>query len=374
MPERKHYIDNIRWVTVLLVIVYHVVYMFNSAGVVSNFDVQGIPQVDAILYLLYPWFMNLLFVVAGISARYSLERRGTVTFIKDRVRRILIPSIGGVFLLGWIPGWVTSRYVDIFAGNAQMVSGFVKYLIYCLCGIGPLWFAHELFLATMILMVLRFIDKKDKLWKLGGKVNFMVLILLVFAVWGSSMVLNTPIVEVYRNGIYIFMFLMGYYIFSHEEVTDILVKFKTPLLFVAMTMAVAYIMCYFGKNYTSKECLESFFTNAYAWVMILTVLGGFKAVFNVKNGFTVLMRSCSFGAYVLHYPLMCIIAYSTVNAYNFPMWANYLVIFAVEMLLLPFFFVIVLKIPGIRFLLLGARKNRKKVEETQNSNINSENK
>jgi uncharacterized membrane protein YcfT len=28
-PARKLYLDNIRWMTVVLVVIYHVVYMFN---------------------------------------------------------------------------------------------------------------------------------------------------------------------------------------------------------------------------------------------------------------------------------------------------------------------------------------------------------
>ena len=29
-PARKLYLDNIRWMTVVLVVIYHVVYMFNG--------------------------------------------------------------------------------------------------------------------------------------------------------------------------------------------------------------------------------------------------------------------------------------------------------------------------------------------------------
>ena len=30
---RKHWIDNLRWVTVLLVLFYHVIYFYNNKGV-----------------------------------------------------------------------------------------------------------------------------------------------------------------------------------------------------------------------------------------------------------------------------------------------------------------------------------------------------
>ena len=103
---RKTYIDNIRWITVLLVVIYHVIYMFNgvtSFSVIGSFsDFQ--PQ-DAFLYIVYPWFMFLLFVVSGMSARFELEAKGEKGFIKTRTRRYLVPSTIGLFVFWWILGY-----------------------------------------------------------------------------------------------------------------------------------------------------------------------------------------------------------------------------------------------------------------------------
>ena len=33
---RKHYLDNIRWVTVVLVVIYHVLYMYNGEGILGG--------------------------------------------------------------------------------------------------------------------------------------------------------------------------------------------------------------------------------------------------------------------------------------------------------------------------------------------------
>ena len=32
---RKSYLDNIRWITVVLVVIYHVVYMYNAEGILG---------------------------------------------------------------------------------------------------------------------------------------------------------------------------------------------------------------------------------------------------------------------------------------------------------------------------------------------------
>lgn len=355
MSERKHYIDNIRWATVVLVIIYHVIYIFNSVGVITNITMKGIPQMDALLYFVYPWFMALLFVVAGMSARYSLEHRSGKTFAKERVKRLLVPSVAGVFILGWIGGWVTNQYTDMFAGNGDLTPGFLKYLIYCFAGIGPLWFAHELFLASMVLLLIRAIDKKDKIWQWAGKVNMPILLGLVLAVWGSSYVFNTPLIEVYRNGFYIFMFLLGYYMFSHEEVTDLLEKYKIPLLAAALIIGAAYTMYYFGENYTLQTVLKSFFTNFYAWIMILAVIGCFKSWGNKENKFSKYMTERNFGFYVLHYPVLIMIVYLVTTYLSLPMFLNYVVILVLEIILLPMVYEVISRIPILRFLLLGKK-------------------
>lgn len=51
---RKYYLDNLRYGIVLLVIFYHIVYLFNSLGVITNVVIPGIPQMDVFLYLIYP--------------------------------------------------------------------------------------------------------------------------------------------------------------------------------------------------------------------------------------------------------------------------------------------------------------------------------
>ena len=85
---RKTYIDNIRWMTVVLVVIYHVLYMFNgvvTSGVIGPFT--SVQYQDAVQYVVYPWFMLLLFVISGMSARFYLNRHSrlwTIVYIIPR--------------------------------------------------------------------------------------------------------------------------------------------------------------------------------------------------------------------------------------------------------------------------------------------------
>ena len=103
---RKTYIDNIRWMTVALVVIYHVFYMFNgevTSGVIGPFtpvQYQAVAQ-----YFVYPWFMLLLFVIPGTRARFYLNRPSDKEFLKSRTTKMLVPSTKGLLVLWWIPGY-----------------------------------------------------------------------------------------------------------------------------------------------------------------------------------------------------------------------------------------------------------------------------
>ena len=183
---RKPFLDNLRYGIVLSVVAYHVFYQFNSVGVITNVVIPGIPALDAPLYVLYPWFMAALFMISGICARYSLEKQTGKQYLKGKVRRQLIPSVAIIFLIGWSTGWVTDQYANIFGGNGGQVPGLIKYFVWCMSGIGVLWFLHELLLCEVVLVLIRRLDKKDRLWQLGGKATFPIICLLVLGLWGSA--------------------------------------------------------------------------------------------------------------------------------------------------------------------------------------------
>lgn len=352
---RKPFLDNLRYSIVLLVVLYHVFYQFNSVGVITNVVIPGIPVLDAVLYVLHPWFMAALFVISGICARYSLERQTGKQYLKSKVRRQLVPSIAIIFLIGWSSGWVTDQYANIFGGNGDLIPGFAKYLVWCLSGIGVLWFLHELLLCELVLVLIRKLDKGDRLWKLGGKANFPVICLMAFALWGSAQLLNTPLLEIYRNGFYLFAFLIGYAVFSHDRIQQLLAKWAPVLLGVSGVLAVAYTVTFWGENYAALANLKAFLTNAYAWFGILAVLGAGKRWLDRDTGFTRYMAGRSFGIYVLHNPLIILCAFVFDRLLHLPVWSMYLLLPIVQVVLLPPLIALIKRIPVLRTLVLGEK-------------------
>lgn len=244
---RKTYLDNIRWATVLLVLVYHVFYLFNHVGVLGGVASPGNGSIqDSILYFVYPWFMVLLFLIAGISSRYSLEKRSDKEFLKSRVVKLLVPSTLGLFVYQWIGGY----FNVLNGGGLEYIPSFIRYPVFVLSGTGPLWFIQMLFLFSVLLVLIRKIKASEKLWVIGGKCNLAVLLLLVIPIWGAAQILNMPVITTYRFGIYFVAFLIGYFVFSHDEVQNIIEHVHIPIVVIAVAMGVGYIIYYFGQNYT----------------------------------------------------------------------------------------------------------------------------
>lgn len=356
---RKTYLDNIRWITVVLVLVYHVFYMFNASGVagsISSFsDVQ---YQDTFLYFVYPWFMVILFVVSGMCSYYALNKKSNKQFIKDRTVKLLIPSTLGLFVFQWITGYMNLK----IGGALETIPVFLRYPIMVLSGTGPLWFIQTLWLFSIILVLIRKIDKNNKFYNLCGKCNILIVLGLFVLIWGGSQILNPPVITTYRFGIYFVAFLTGYFVFSHDEIMDKVEKIHIPALIVAAVMGVAYTAYFFGKNYAADECLKHIFTSIYLWTAVIAILGCSKAWLNKSNAFTEYMSKSSFGIYIVHYVIILISCYFLKVCTKLPALPVYIIAIIAVLVLSPCLYEILKRIPVVRYFVLGIKKPKKTAE------------
>ncbi len=240
--NRKHYIDNIRWITVVIVVIYHVLYMYNGEGIqgvlgkITDLEVQ---YYDVYQYFVYPWFMLVLFIISGISSRIYLERHTEKEFIRSRTTKLLVPCTIGILVFQWIQGYINMSFGDAFS-TMQGTPKLIVFLIMIVSGIGVLWYIQLLWLFSVLLIPIRKIEK-DRLWNLGSKTNIVALILMVVLIHLAAQILNTPIISVYRIGLYLTGFLLGHFVFSHDEVIDVLKKWFPLIAVIALVLVSCLI-------------------------------------------------------------------------------------------------------------------------------------
>ena len=359
---RRHYLDNIRWMTVVAVVIYHVIFIYNAVmppykriGAFAETQTQ-----DAVLYVLYPWVMILLFIVAGISSRCYLETHSIRDFVRTRTRKLLVPSTIGLLLFGWLQGWLNMTLAGGFDGIPDTMPKVAVFSIMVASGTGVLWFIQMLWLFSMLLALVRKFEKGG-LYELCGKANIFVLIILGVPLYFSGLVLNTPVIAMYRFGIYAFAFFMGYFVFAHENLIDRLGKIDIPLGIAALLSGSLYLYLHYGDEYAVMPTVNSVSAVAYAWLASLAILALMKRRYNRESAFTSFMTKRSFGLYVFHYFPLTFAAWvlakyaklSVVPIYAIVAFASFLGAFVL--------YETVVRIPFVRWCLLGIKKSSKKI-------------
>ena len=365
---RKHWIDNLRWVTVLLVLFYHVFYFYNNKGVFGGIggfgDYPEVPQYqDVVMYVLYPWFMPLMFLLAGVSARYALQKHSGKEWFKARTRKLLVPSTIGLLVFHWMVGYFNT----IVAERLGVLDGLplvVKYLVMSISGIGPLWFIQLLWLLCIVLLLIRLLDTKDKLWEWCGKANSLAIIVIgALLFWaGEQTMIQEPrpesldgLLNLYKPLFYLVPFLMGYFVFSHDKVQAQMAKIWKLLMACAVISGVVLIVTTFGENNTSPQYLGSPLNCLYGWLMCLAMMGWFKACFDGTDAFATYMTRSSFGIYVVHYLVIAGLGYTMKVYTQLPPWAMYMILTLAVFALSPLIYEIIHRIPVIRWCVLGEK-------------------
>ena len=364
---RKHWMDNLRWVTVLLVLFYHVIYFFNNKGVFGGIggfgDFPQCPQYqDVVMYILYPWFMPMLFILAGISARYALQKHSAREWFKARTRKLLVPGTIGLFVFHWMVGYfntVVAQQQGIFDGMPLVV----KYIVMAVSGIGPLWFVQLLWLLSLVLLLVRALDRKDKFYNWCGKASLFWVILLGVLFWaGEQTLVKQPrpesldgLINLYKPVFYLITFLLGYFVFSHDGVQEKLKKAWIPLLACAVVAGGILIVTTFGQDNTSPQYMGSPLNCLYGWLACLALMGWFQAKFDRTGPFAAYMTKSSYGLYIVHYLVVASLGYMMKNYTQLPPVAIYAILTVAVFTLSPLLYEILHRIPVVRWCVFGEK-------------------
>lgn len=377
--DRKAWIDNLRWITILIVVVFHIFFFYDNIDSVPIFQKLGpntspvIPGTEPVeyasqvlpfsqwtfagvfQYAVYQWFMLLLFVVSGICAKYTLQTKTVREFLRNRVTKLLVPSTLGVICVHWIAGWLES---SMFMPTDVPVV--VKIIVSILSGTGGLWFCHVLIVACLMLALVKKIDKNSKLEALGEKSNLLVAVLLYFVMLGEAQVANVPMVTTYRMAYYPMGFMLGYYVFSSEKLLAQLKKFGWIFLLAGIAAGVCYIFKFYGIYYAKYEVLNNWLSVLYAWLMTLGILGFAQNLLNFENKFSKYMSGCGWGIYINHITLMIVINYLLAPyTSNLSIVTIYIIELVASLSLSIGLWELLKRVPFLRYVLYGIKGKKK---------------
>lgn len=301
--DRKYYIDNLRWVCILLLIPFHAAMAWNCWGEDNYIWFSANKGLSTFITLISPWYMPLLFVLAGMSARYSLQKRTVKGFVRERVKKLLLPFLIGVVTI--VAGM--TYYADRFH-NGYTEGFFAHYRIFFtkftdLTGYdggwtpGHLWFVLYLFVISMVALGVIWIQKRFFQDFSCKNIKMYGIYLLGFFPAIGSLFLDIGGKSI---GMYMVLYLIGYYLLAEDVIVEKIVKYRVWNLIIMMAADILNVYMFLWDE-NANVAFNTIMMYITLWFGILTIIGFGQIGFNFTNGITRYLTSHSFQIYIIHF-------------------------------------------------------------------------
>ena len=181
---RLLYIDNLRILLTILVILLHLSIGYGAPGDWYYNEEGQIGAISSILMTLFvalnqAFFMGFFFMVSSYFSPGSLDRKGSKSFVMDRLKRLRIPMLFYALVLNPLIGYALAIFHGYQGGFWQALhEGYFDSI-----GVGPTWFIEALLLFA-ILYVLWWRNKTPATAQNEGSVPSNGAIALFTPGWG----------------------------------------------------------------------------------------------------------------------------------------------------------------------------------------------
>ncbi len=148
---RLLFIDNLRWVMIMLVLSMHAAVTYSGVGSWYYNEPVVPSRPELLIFVTYQaflqsFFMGLLFFIAGYFVPGAYDKKGGLRFLKDRAFRLGLPTLLYVFLLQPLILFYIIRVWDPASADRSFFREYGHYISrgHWPGGTGPLWFCAAL--------------------------------------------------------------------------------------------------------------------------------------------------------------------------------------------------------------------------------------
>ncbi len=364
MARRLHYIDWLRVLAVMLLFPFHTSRVFNFG---EDFYVKGTHLSVALSYVLgfiSTWHMQLLFLLAGASAYFSLRRRTGGQFERERVQRLLVPFVFGILVLippqTWIGGQFNSGYTGSFI--QYLTSGdFLAFNIkeggdyYGGFGIGHLWFIGFLLLISLIVLPLLVWGRTERgAAAIGRFARFLAkpwgwLVVAFVILIGESM----PEIAGKNLIYYLVFFVLGYIVMADDAFTESAERYRWFALIVGMLGCAVWVATGPFRDSLPDPSFALFGIvmagMLSAWLAIIGLLGTGKHYLDQPSSALSYLAESSYPVYILHQTVIVVAAFYLVRMQG-PLALEWTAVFIVAVLATFALYELVRRVPVLRTL------------------------
>ncbi len=338
---RLLFIDNIRWMLIVLVICHHAGVTYSHLGGWYYLDGPKPGLVATFLFATFltfnqAYFMGFLFLIAGYFVPRAFDSKGAGRFLRDRAARLGLPAL--FFMLVIHPFtvyWLLRTFDD--PGIPSLSEAYGPFLLSgeVLSATGPMWFAVALLIFCVIYAAWRMLrptkpsDKQHT--TLPGHGGVLGLIFVMGACTFLVRIVQPIGVNILNMQLcffsqYILLFAVGIFAFRGNWLMRISHRFGMIWLTLALTAGVAgwfaLLLTSGALKGDSKSLLGglhwqsaafSFWESFFCLGMCLGLTVLLRERFNFQGKFSQWMSRNSFAAYLFHTPLLVAVTLALKN-------------------------------------------------------------
>jgi glucan biosynthesis protein C len=157
VSNRMFFVDNLRVFLTILVVVFHLAITYGATG---SWCYRERPTTELAEILLSVfvilnqfYFMGLFFLISGFFVPGSVDRKGGLSYLKDRLVRLGIPLVVFALLLSPYIEYIKGITEGYFSGS--LGDFYLAYWQRMDLAPGPLWFVEVLLAFTIIYLLVR---------------------------------------------------------------------------------------------------------------------------------------------------------------------------------------------------------------------------
>jgi glucan biosynthesis protein C len=332
---RKNYLDWLRVLGILSVLVYHSTRFFNN----EDWHVKNpiwYPWLEVWNAFAVTWLMPLMFVISGASLFYAMGKGGVGKFVKGKVLRLLVPLVVCA---------LTHASLQVYLErltHGQFVGSYFQFLPYYFQGVyeggNPasgnfavtgihLWYLFWLFIFSLMLYpLMRFLKGRGQniLSRLGDLLSFPgavyalmlpALLLLIFANPDSPVI--TEVEAGWPLIIYLWLVLCGFVVISNEQLLASIRDLRWLSLIIAIASTGVYSLLLISMNElalgTGFVALMVGLRVLMSWCLVLAFLGFGMQHLNRSAPSLTYATEAVLPFYILHQPVLLSVGYFVVQ-------------------------------------------------------------
>ena len=325
-PGRLFYLDNLRIMLISLVVLHHLAVIY--AANVGFYYVEPTKNVLAIVILAYfqllnqAYFMGLLFFLSGYLVPGAADRKGTGTFLKDRLIRLGAPLLIYIFVLNPIAS------IGVYRMPSELTGITGPYVFSEHFSSGPLWFVAMLIVFDALYALFRAAAKNRPAKAAGAtpfpKTRAIILFVICLAAVSYLARIVFPISHPFLNfpslaylPQYASFFVLGALAYRGDWLRAIPEKFGRNG-FVIAVVSIILMLFSMSARYGSPAAflgggtLQSgtyaLFDSIFSVALGLSLLVIFRRRYDHQKAFGRALQKGCFTVYVIHCPVIVFLA------------------------------------------------------------------